>query len=730
MTYNYISRRNFLKGSLAGMTLVLSAGPLGFRIVNASDKDVTAFSPTSWFTVTPDNKVTIFVGNSEMGQGVLTAHAMIVADELEADWKQVEVRQGPAGDAFKSPLLGVQLTAGSASVRGFYEPLRKTGATGRAMLVKAAAQTWKVPETECQASMGTVKHIKSGRALTYGKLCQEAAKLQVPQEVTLKKESEFRYIGKTMPRVDVPLKVSGKAVYGVDVKLKDLHYAVIARPPAYGAKPLSFDEKAAGEVKGVKKVFQVPMGIAVCAETLDSALKGRDALAVKWDKGVLPEMDDAYVEKSLVDDLGKPMASAVKTGDAKKEIGEAAMKHEATYYVPCVAHATMEPMNCTASVTADRCEVWAPTQIQSAPVAIGAKLTGLPKEKIFVNTTFLGGGFGRRSKPDFVVEAILCSKALGKPVKVMWTREEDIKYDAFRPPTSHRVAAALDAQGRLIAWSHKLVCPSILKDIRPEAIKDGVDFYCLWGLADAPQSPHWINRIQYEIPNLDIEFLISQLPMPVAVWRSVQNGPNAFVIESFMDELAHAAGKDPLEFRLQALKNNMRAHRVLETVAEKAGWGKSIPQGQARGIAQHACFGTYTAQVADISVDKKNGKIKVHRNVIAVDCGPRVNPGPLVQQIQGGIILALSTTLKEQVHFANGGVKSANFDDYGVIRMSEVPDIEVHIVNSTEKMGGIGELGVPTTAPAVANAFFNATGVRIRRLPLSPGNVLAALTKV
>jgi len=730
MTYNSISRRNFLKGSLAGMTLVLSAGPLGFRIVNASDKDVTAFSPTSWFTVTPDNKVTIFIGNSEMGQGVWTAHAMIVADELEADWKQVEVRQGPAGDAFKSPLLGVQLTAGSASVRGFYEPLRKTGATGRAMLVKAAAQTWKVPETECQASMGTVKHIKSGRALTYGKLCQEAAKLQVPQEVTLKKESEFRYIGKTMPRVDVPVKVSGKAVYGVDVKLKDLHYAVIARPPAYGAKPLSFDEKAAGEVKGVKKVFQVPMGIAVCAETLDSALKGRDALAVKWDKGVLPEMDDAYVEKSLVDDLGKPMASAVKTGDAKKEIGEAAMKHEATYYVPCVAHATMEPMNCTASVTVDRCEVWAPTQIQAAPVAIGAKLTGLPKEKIFVNTTFLGGGFGRRSKPDFVVEAILCSKALGKPVKVMWTREEDIKYDAFRPPTSHRVAAALDAQGRLIAWSHKLVCPSILKDIRPEAIKDGVDFYCLWGLADAPQSPHWINRIQYEIPNLDIEFLISQLPMPVAVWRSVQNGPNAFVIESFMDELAHAAGKDPLEFRLQALKNNMRAHRVLETVAEKAGWGKSIPQGQARGIAQHACFGTYTAQVADISVDKKNGKIKVHRNVIAVDCGPRVNPGPLVQQIQGGIILALSTTLKEQVHFANGGVKSANFDDYGVIRMSEVPDIEVHIVNSTEKMGGIGELGVPTTAPAVANAFFNATGVRIRRLPLSPGNVLAALTKV
>jgi len=346
-----------------------------------------------------------------------------------------------------------------------------------------------------------------------------------------------------------------------------------------------------------------------------------------------------------------------------------------------------------------------------------------------VNTTFLGCGLGRRAIPDFVAEAVMLSKALKKPVKVVWTREEDIKYDAFRAPAAHRIEAGLDDQGRLIAWSHKLVSPSILKDIRPEEVKDGLDFYCIGGLAVAPTSPRWNEKIQYEIPNLYIEFLLSPLPMPVAPWRSVQNGPNAFVVESFMDELAHAAGKDPLEFRLQSLKNNMRARRVVETVAEKAGWGKPVSMGEARGIAQHACFGSHVAAVADISVDKKDGKIKVHRIVYAVDCGPTVNPGPLVQQIKGGIILALSTVLKEDVKFENGGVKSANFDDYNVIRMSEVPEIEVHVVKSTEEIGGIGELGVPATAPAVANAFFKATGVRIRRLPLSPANVLEALKK-
>ncbi|HYA94609.1 MAG TPA: xanthine dehydrogenase family protein molybdopterin-binding subunit [Thermodesulfobacteriota bacterium] len=724
-----MTRRTFLKGSLAaaGLTIGVSVTPFGHRLLNASEID--SFSPNAWFKITPNNKVAIFVGNSEMGQGVLTAHSMIIADELEADWSRVSVKQAPAADPFINPILGGQVTVASASVRGFYDPLRKAGAAGRAMLIKAAAETWKVPEDECKASMGTVKHAKSGRTLTYGQLCLKAAKLEVPKDSPLKKEEEFRYMGKPMPRVDVPDKVSGKAVYGLDVTLKDLHYAVIARPPVYGAKPLSFDQKAAEQVSGVHKVVQIPQGIAVCAKSVDAALKGRNALKVNWNKGVLPDMNNDYIEKSMSADLNKPMVSVVNTGDAKKAISEAAKKVEANYFVSFVAHTTMEPMNCTASVTDDRCDVWAPVQAQTGALMLASNASGLPKEKVHVQTTFLGCGLGRRAKPDFVVQAVTISKAVGKPVKVMWTREEDIKYDYFRAAASHRIEAGLDAQGRLIGWSHKLVSPSIAKEINPHQLKDGIDWFCMWGLADRPESYGWNNRIQYEIPNLSIEFLMSSLPIPCGVWRSVQNGPNAFVIESFIDELAHVAGKDPLEFRVQNLRNNMRARRVLETVAEKAGWGKPIPKGEGRGIAQHACMGSYVAQVADISVNKKDGAVKVHRIVAAVDCGPVVNPDPLVAQIEGGIINSLSTALKEEVKFENGGVKSANFDDYKIMKMSEIPEIEVHIVKSSEKIGGMGEPGVPPATPAVANAFFNATGVRIRRIPLTPKIVMDALKK-
>lgn len=730
-----ITRRTFLKGSLAasGLTIAVSVTPFGYTLLNAAEKK--DFNPNVWLHITSDNKVTIYIGNSEMGQGVLTAQSMIIADELEADWKQVQIRQGEAKDAFKSSLLGAQITVGSGSMRGFYEPLRKAGAAGKAMLVKAAAETWKVPESECKAVLGTVKHEKSKRSLTYGQLCEKAAKLQVPQDPPLKKESEFRYMGKPMPRVDVPEKVRGKAVYGLDVNdgnvkgLKGMHYAVIARPPAYGAKPVSFDQTAAEKVKGVVKVMPIPMGIAVCATSTEAALKGKDALKVQWDKGALPDMDNAYIEKLMMADLDKQGAKVHEVGDAKKAISEAAKKVEATYYVPCVAHATMEPMNCTAWVQNDRCDVWVPNQNQTACQGMAAGITKLPPDKIHIHTTFLGCGLGRRAFTDFVPEAVMISKALEKPVKVMWTREDDIKHDKFRAPMTHRIQGGLDAQGRLIGWSHKTSAISIMKPVNPKAIKDGVDYYCLWGLWDVPDSPHWNDRIQYEIPNLYIEFLMADLPIPCWPWRAVQNGPNAFAIECFMDELAHAAGKDPLEFRLQSLKNNKRATRVLETVAEKAGWGKPIPKGQGRGIAQHACFGTWVAEVVDLSVDEKTGKIKVHKVVAAVDCGPVINPGPLVEQIEGGVIIALSTALKEEVKFAKGGVATSNFDDYHIIRMSEVPEIEVHMVKSTDKIGGIGELGVPPLAPALANAFFNATGVRIRRIPLTPEIVLAAIKK-
>jgi isoquinoline 1-oxidoreductase beta subunit len=725
-----ISRRDFLKGSLAaaGLTIAASVTPFGYRLLSAAEVEKGAFKPNVWFEITPNNLVTVTVPASEMGQGVLTSLPMIVADELEADWSQIRVKQAPAADAFKNPVLGDQLTVASSSVRGYYEPLRKAGAAGRMMLVKTAAQTWKVPEGECEASKGVVRHKKSGRKLTYGKLCKKAAALPIPQEPVLKKESEFRLIGKPMPRLDIPEKVAGTAVFGLDVNVPDMLYAVIARPPAYGAKPVSFDQKAAEAIKGVRNVIPTPHGIAVCADSLGAALKGKDALRVQWDKGSHPDMDNNSIEKIFMEELDKPGAVARKDGDTKKALGEANKKVAATYFVSYVAHTTMEPMNCTAHVQKDQCDLWVPTQGQLVAKFVASQVSGLPPDKVNVHTTFLGCGMGRRATPDFIVEAVIASKVAGKPVKLFWSREEDIKYDFYRAATCQRIEAGLNGQNQLTAWSHKVVAPSILKGIDPKAIINGVDFMSLWGLADFPGSPH-NNNIMYEIPNLYIEFLINDLPIPVAPWRSVQNGPNAFVIECFIDELAHAAGKNPLEFRLQLLKNNMRVRRVLETAAQKAGWGKPLPKGQGRGIAQHSCFGTYVAQVADISVNESNGKIKVNKVVAAVDCGPVINPDTIKAQIEGGIIASLSTTLKEKVVFSNGGVKSSNFDDYKIFKMSEVPEIEVHIVKSTEKMGGIGELGVPPAAPAVANAFFNATGVRIRRLPLDPETVREAIKK-
>jgi isoquinoline 1-oxidoreductase beta subunit len=698
--------------------------------MNASAQKEGSFKPNVWFEITPDNKITITLGIAEMGQGSSTGLPMIIADELEADWKQVRVKQGPASPAFKNPVFDDQITVGSASVRGFYEPLRKAGASGRAMLIKAAAQTWKVPEDECKASLSTVKHAKSGRTLTYGQLCLKAAKLEVPKDPPLKKDEEFKYMGKPMPRVDIPEKVAGKAIFGLDVNVPDMLYAVIARPPAYGAKPISYDQKAAEGVKGVRTTFPTPQGIFVCAESLDAAWKGREALKVKWDQGTHPGMNTDSIEKHFMDGLNKPGVVAKNVGDVKKVLGGASKKVEAIYFVPFVAHATMEPMNCTAHVQKDRCDIWAPTQAQILAQIFASQVAGLPMDKIDIHTTFLGCGLGRRgSFPDFIIEPVIASKAVGKPVKVVWSREEDIKYDFFRAATCQRIEAGLDAQGRLIAWSHKVACSSILKFLNPEWIKDGIDFFSLWGIVDAPIPPVHSHTV-YEFPNFYVEQLLSDLPIPVCPWRSVQNAPNAFVMECFMDEMANAAGKDPVEFRMHLLGNNMRARRVLQTAAEKAGWGKPMPKGKGRGIAQHACFGSYVAQVADVSVNEKDGTIKVDRIVAAIDCGPAVNPDSVVAQVEGSVVEGLSTTLKEQVEFANGGVKSANFGDYKIMRMSEIPPIEVHIVKSNEKIGGVGEPGVTPTAPAIANAFFNATGVRIRRIPLTPKIVMDALKKV
>jgi len=407
-------------------------------------------------------------------------------------------------------------------------------------------------------------------------------------------------------------------------------------------------------------------------------------------------------------------------------------KVESVYLLPYLAHATMEPMNCTAHVQSDRCDVWAPTQGQTATLMTAAGITGLPPQKVHVHTTLLGCGLGRRSRPDFVIDAVAASKAVGKPVKAVWTREEDLKYDAYRAATCQKLQAGLHPAGRISGFSHKVFCTSILKFSNPKAIRNGIDIYSMWGIFDWPYTPGYplvFNHTNYDFPNWYVEQTLSDLPIPAAPWRSVQNAPNAFVMECFMDELAHAAGKDPLQFRLEHLGDNMRARRVLETVAEKGGWGKPASPGHGRGIAQHACFGAYIAAIADISVNEKDGKIKVHKVTFAIDCGPIINPDPLIAQVEGCVVLGISSSMKEKIEFANGGVKSANFDDYHIARMSETPDVEVHIVKSKEKIGGVGEPPVTPIAPAIANALFSLTGARVRRLPMDPETVLAAMKK-
>ncbi|MCX7856954.1 MAG: xanthine dehydrogenase family protein molybdopterin-binding subunit [Deltaproteobacteria bacterium] len=723
-----LTRRSFLKAT--GLVIAVSITPFGTKIINASERgsfDGT-FKPSVWYEITPDNKVTIYFGNSEMGQGSMTALPMIVADELEAHWKYVQVKQAPADDSFKSPILGAQVTVASASVRGFYEPLRKAGAVGRAMFIKAAAETWGVPEDECFARLSTVFHRKSRKKMTYGQLVERASKLKVPENAPLKEEKDFRYIGKPMRRIDIPDKVEGKAIFGLDIQVPGMVCAVVAHPPAYNAKPVSFDEALALAIKGVKKVVKIPQGIAVLADDFYSAQKGKEALNVKWDEGSHPYMNSEYIEKYFMECLDKPGAVAKNVGDTQKALSEAKKTYEAVYYLPHVAHAMMEPINVTVHLQKDRCDIWAPTQAQTGTRMAASRVTGLPPEKIHVHTTFLGCGLGRRSQVDFIVEACEIAKHYDKPIKLIWTREDDIKYDRFRAATCQRIKAGLDGDGNVVAWHQKVVCTSILKFYNPAWIKNGVDYFCLWGIVDSPPPPVFSSTV-YEFPNFYVEQYLSELPIPAAPWRSVQNAPNAFVIECFIDELAHASGKDPIEFRMNLLKNSPRARTVLETVREMSGWGKPLPKGKGRGIAQHSCFGSYVAQVAEVAVNEKTGEIKVEKVFCAVDCGPYVNPDTIVAQIEGAIILGISTALKEEVLFDKGGVKSSNFDDYKILRMSEVPEIRVEILKSKEKIGGIGEPGVTPVAPAVANAFFNATGVRIRRLPMNPKIVLEALRR-
>ena len=718
-----MSRRAFIKKSLtgAGLTIGLSMAPSGCRLIGSENMKKASTAPfdlTAWIQIIPDETVRCILNKSEMGQGVYTSLPMIIADELEADWRNICFQAAPAAQSYVDPVFGMQLTGGSTSIRHMFEPLRKAAAAAREMLVSAAAKAWGVPVSECQALGGKVQHLKSGKTLTYGELCERASQLPVPENPALKKESQFRLIGTSMSRLDVWDKVNGSATFGTDNFVPGMVYASIARPPAFGAKVTSLNKELAEKVTGVSKVVTMDQGIAVCATTFSAAQEGKEALQVKWDKGPYSGLDAETLEKTFIDHLKQPGVVARNEGDSKNGLQHATQKIEAIYVLPYLAHVTMEPMNCTAWIRSDRCDIWASTQNQTGVLQLATKMTGMKPDQIHVHTTYLGGGFGRRAETDVVEETLQIAKATGKPVKLLWTREEDIQNDFYRPGNCCKIEGGIDARGHIVAWSHRVVVPSIFARIFPQMVKGGVDPAAVEGIVEP-----------YEVPNIFVGYVRMDTPIPVGFWRSVGSSHNAFTVECFLDELAHLARKDPLEFRLNHLKNQPRARRVLEVAAEKARWGSSRAVGQGLGIAYHHSFGTHVAQVAEISVNE-DGKMKVHKVTCAVDCGRIINPGIITAQMESGILMGLSAALKEKIEFANGGVKSANFHDYEILRMSEIPDVEVHLVRSNEAMGGVGEPGLPPIAPALGNAVFDAAGVRIRRLPLTPKTVLESIRKM
>ncbi|MBI5633184.1 MAG: xanthine dehydrogenase family protein molybdopterin-binding subunit [Nitrospirae bacterium] len=713
-----ITRRTFIK--IAGLTIAVVSTPSGFDILSgaeAAEEMTKGVNPNVWIKITQDNHVVVTVNKSEMGQGIYTALPMIIADELEADWKQVKFEVAPAADQYKDPVWGSQATGGSSSIRHMYEPLRKAGAAAREMLVTAAASNWKVPAAECEASQGLVKHLPSNRTATYGELSLKAAAVDLPKEPKLKKESQFRYIGTSLPRLDILEKTDGTAKFGIDTIVPDMLYATVSRPYNYGAKVVVVHDAAAHKLKGLQKIFQIDRGVAFCADTLEAAWQAKKSTHIVWGQGTEPAMTNESLEKAFETSLVKDGIIARKDGDAQKTFAKAPQKLDLKYSLPYLSHATMEPMNCTAHVQKERCDIWAPTQNQTGVLMTAQKITGLKPEQIHVHTTYLGGGFGRRFEQDFVEEAVQISKEVGRPVKVIWTREEDMQNDYFRPGNLSHIQAALDEKGNVAAWSHKIVCPSIFARVFPGMMKNGIDNAAVEGLSN----------MEYEIPNLSVEYVRIDTPVPVGFWRSVGSSHNAFTVESVIDELAHLAKKDPLKFRLGLLGKHPRAQRVLQVAAEKAGWGKPLKKGIGRGIAYHLSFDSYVAQVADIAVNSKDGTIQVKKVVCAVDCGSVVNPDTIKAQMMGGIVMGLSSALKEKIEFARGKAVTENFDTYPLLTMSETPEIEVHIVTSNDKLGGIGEPGVPPVAPAVANALFNATGVRMRSLPMTPEAVVQAL---
>ena len=704
------NRRQFIQSSAAlGGAFVIGfwLPERGGRFAFAQPQVQRTVPPNAFLRIGSDGTCTVLVKHLEFGQGVTTSLPMLVAEELECDWTKVRAELAPAQAVYAHTAFGIQMTGSSSSVWNSWDQLRTVGAQARTMLMQAAAGQWKVKLADVRAEKGFVIG-PGGKRASYGQLAEAAAKLPVPEKVELRPAKDFKVIGKPMRRLDSMEKVNGKAMFGLDVQRKNLHTAVVARPPVFGAKVLSFNADKVKAVNGVTHVVELANGVAVVGKSFWAAKQGRDALEVEWSPGRNATMSTEGLRKQFGDLAKTPGKSSKKAGDPAA-IKAAAKTIVAEYEVPFLAHAAMEPLNCTVELTGDGAEVWVGSQVQGVDHAAAARTLGLDPSKVKLNTLLAGGGFGRRANPDsdYVVEACEVAKRVKVPVKVVWTREDDIKGGYYRPMYVHRVEAGLDASGKLAAWNHTIVGPSIIAGtpFEPMMVKDGIDPTSVEGVSDMP----------YEIPNLDVSLHSVDVGVPVLGWRSLGHSHTGFVVETMIDELAAAAGKDPVEFRRGLLGKHPKAVRVLDLAASKAGWGTALPAGRARGIAVVESFGSICAQVAEVSL--VGGQPKVHRIVAAFDCGLVVNPMTVEAQIQGAVAFGLSAALHGKITFKDGRVEQSNFHDYPVLRMEEMPRVEVHLVPGGEKPTGVGEPGTPPVAPAVANALFALTKKRARLLP-------------
>lgn len=712
-----ISRREFLKaGAIAGAGLILGVH-LPARAAQEQPKPPYA-PPNAFLHIGEDNRVTVFVNKAEMGQGVYTSIPMLVAEELEVDWSQVRAEPAPVDPIFANPTSHMQQTGGSTSIRTEYQRMREVGAAARIMLIAAAAQNWGVTPQECRAENGRVLG-PGGRSLEYGRLTRTAASMPVPQQFPLKDPAEFRIVGKPTPRLDTPPKLNGQALFASDIRIPGLLTVLVERPPVYGGKVKAVRDAKARQVPGVVQVAQIPSGVAVAATTFYAAQRGREALEVDWEEGPRAGLATDRMHQEYRELAKTPGLVARKDGNPERVLAQGGKVLDVTYELPYLAHADMEPLSCAVDLRQEGCEVWVGTQNQTATRDTAARISGLRPDQVTVHTTYLGGGFGRRGNPhsDFVALAMEVAVALKRPVLVLWTREDDMKGGYYRPLWHARMLGAVDAGGKATAWQHRIIGQSIMKGTFNEKrrIKNGIDLSSVEGAEQVP----------YEIPNVLVELHTPEKGMPVQWWRSVGHSHTGFEVESFVDELAHLAGKDPYQFRRSLLANHPRHRGVLELAARQAGWGAPLPDGHGRGIAVFESYGSYVCEVAEVSV-AQDGAVRVHRVVCAVDCGQTVNPMTIEAQMEGGIVFGLAAALHGAITLKNGRVQQGNFDDYPLLAMDEMPRIEVHIVKNREKPGGIGETAVPPAAPALTNAIFAATGTRIRRLPVDPNLLKSA----